>query len=637
MMTYRLRSVDTLCFIHIPKTGGTSFISLLDAQFHSRDICPSQLWMHLADHPFLSSDYRLIRGHFTYDDYARFVKSPVFISMFRHPIRRFISAYNFMNDYPDVWKHQQTKLDKVYQFNEQAGQAFERSIERYRKAVTLPLDAFVRDPFIQSTMQNLQIRFLTRATTDLSEFDGHALMPLAEQRLHSLPYFGLLEQFDASIALLSYVFGWHPIFQCQKLMVAKSQGYSQGIATATIECLEEINRPDLEFYDMIQSVFNQRFQEMQADLTRRYSSTLPNRQLTSWFSKLLPNWKKTTRAAKQLENPNLTSLSAKQNDSSLSWLDQPTSLSLKKYLDQHYCDRYSDRSFPKQSTIDLKFDQPIDGDGWHLREGNPETDTLIRWMGPGTASTLDLPLSDAQDLVVKIRVVGAIAADVVNSLRLMIGNQSISLSKLYHIDQPGCFLVIYQGTIPKEVIESDRPFTRLTFYINRTQSLHSLDPHNPDRRPIGLAFNWICIFPKVEPSPAEYRMFLFPQNDPCWQDAARFIQKYQDREDKLFAPLEFIEGLAAFEKSYPSNVLPYDTDAEQLIKCDWGIIHKGQIDQIPTVVLTHVRSWNPVFANAVFVILSPNTTLSPLSDEADLKALWNQIADRLKSEPTDPT
>ena len=615
MTPYCLHPSDTLCFVHIPKTGGTSFIALLDAQFHRYDICPSQLWIHLANHPFLSSDYRLARGHFAYDDYTRFIKSPVYISMFRHPVKRFISEYNFMNDYPGVWKQYLKELDKIYEFDEQAGQAFEQYTERYRKAVTLTLDEFIRDPLIQETAQNVQIRSLTRATTDMSAFNARALMPVAEERLHSLTYFGVLEQFEASMAMLSYTFGWHPILQYQKLMVARSNSYSKGISTATIDYLEDMNRPDLEFYETVKLCFAQRFSDMQSDLARRYPSAYSSRS-GSWLFRLLPKRK--------------TGKTSSDRNAGLNSLNKGALLSLKKALDAHYCDYYRDRSLPKQSIIDLCFDQPIDGSGWHLREGNPETDTLIRWMGPGTTSILDLPLSNAQDVTIKIKVIGGIATDVVDSLRLMVGKHSVSLFKLCHIEKPDCFLVVYYGKIEKDKINGSHPFTRLTFQINRTQSLQSLYPDNPDHRPIGLAFNRIYISPQVESFSAQNRMFLFPKDDVYWQEAALFIQKHQVNTDTVFAPLEFAEGLAGFKDSYPSNILPYEAETNMLKRCIWGVVHKGQLDRIPTSVLGHVRSWKPVFANSVFVILSSQTSLPSLQDNVDLNALWEMLAERLE-------
>jgi hypothetical protein len=41
-MEYRLKEAEQLCFLHIPKTAGTTFTAILDAKFDRADICPAE-------------------------------------------------------------------------------------------------------------------------------------------------------------------------------------------------------------------------------------------------------------------------------------------------------------------------------------------------------------------------------------------------------------------------------------------------------------------------------------------------------------------------------------------------------------------------------------------------------------------
>ena len=577
---YKLQPHDTLCFVHVPKTAGTTLISLLDAKFHRQDICPSQLWCHLATAPFLSSNYRLIRGHFTWDDYTQYVASPVFISMFRDPVQRTISEYNFMNDYPDSWKHQQEHVDAVYQFNHQAGVALETRIKLQQRAIATDLDSFVRDPFVQEAMRDPHLRAMATATTDASHPSTEHLLEIATKRLDDLVFFGILEDFQASMALLSYSFGWYPIVQYQKLMIAKTSDYLQGVSSGTLDCLRDMNQGDLVLYDRAVEQFRDRFRQMQTTLEATYGSS-----------------------------------------------DSQTQTAPESWLERHYIDCYTAHQHTKIHQLDLTFDQPISGTGWHLREGNADTDTLFRWTGPATESTLDLPLASGQDLTLRMKVVGGITPEVVNGLTLTVGDRPIPLTKVCHVQDDGLFLVLYQGTIPQSVIESDRPFTRLRFQVPRTQSLQSLDPSNPDYRPVGLAVNQIRLSPRVEPLAEGDRPFLFPLDDVYWRETAQFVRQRWLTSEKIVAPIEFAEY-------FPGQLTPYLQALKKPMGYNqWVIIHKGQIPTLPQHLFSTIETWTLVFANPVFAVLTARRDWQALdpTNHADAEAYHQAVLARLES------
>jgi len=44
---YQLKDDDTVFFLHVTKTAGTTFISILDSYFDHNSIYPEQLWHEL--------------------------------------------------------------------------------------------------------------------------------------------------------------------------------------------------------------------------------------------------------------------------------------------------------------------------------------------------------------------------------------------------------------------------------------------------------------------------------------------------------------------------------------------------------------------------------------------------------------
>ena len=86
-LVYKLQNDDILYFLHIPKTAGTTFISIIDEHFDYESIFPGQRWDQLLPKlPINFSKYRLVRGHFGYGIRQLLPKKPVYITMLRNPI-----------------------------------------------------------------------------------------------------------------------------------------------------------------------------------------------------------------------------------------------------------------------------------------------------------------------------------------------------------------------------------------------------------------------------------------------------------------------------------------------------------------------------------------------------------------------
>lgn len=92
-----------ICFVHIPKTGGTSLKRYMDQFFTTPDICP---WDQTIDLNFRDRaelvKYDLIRGHI-YGNIATEKLGPEYryVTMLRDPVKRIISDYYFHRNEPD--------------------------------------------------------------------------------------------------------------------------------------------------------------------------------------------------------------------------------------------------------------------------------------------------------------------------------------------------------------------------------------------------------------------------------------------------------------------------------------------------------------------------------------------------------
>src|SRR5262249_25272292 len=94
-LQYQIKPDDTVFYLHVPKTAGSTLADILDAKFDSAVIFHSHLLndlMKLSVHNLAA--YRFIHGHFPYTVVNNLLqKRFVGITMLRNPIDRVISQF----------------------------------------------------------------------------------------------------------------------------------------------------------------------------------------------------------------------------------------------------------------------------------------------------------------------------------------------------------------------------------------------------------------------------------------------------------------------------------------------------------------------------------------------------------------
>src|SRR5262249_51809560 len=95
---HQLTDTDSMFFLHIPKTAGTTFGRVLESRFRREEIYPPH-WLH--EHrdasPATFAPYRYFRGHFHDPDIRLMLgnRHPVCLTMLRDPVDRFLSHFAF--------------------------------------------------------------------------------------------------------------------------------------------------------------------------------------------------------------------------------------------------------------------------------------------------------------------------------------------------------------------------------------------------------------------------------------------------------------------------------------------------------------------------------------------------------------
>lgn len=147
----------------------------------------------------------------------------------------------------------------------------------------------------------------------------------------------------------------------------------------------------------------------------------------------------------------------------------------------------------RATTMRYVFDQVLPGLEWHDLEEHPEYGP-VQWSGPGTKSTLHLPLANDQDLAITIRVTNVLVWDVLASLQLAVNDEPVAIVHRLEFDN----VYLFEGRIPAATLAKSPGRSKLTFAVNRTLSPRDVDPSADDTRRLGLQFNWIAVEPSRE-------------------------------------------------------------------------------------------------------------------------------------------
>jgi hypothetical protein len=541
---YNLQEQDVLYFSHIPKTAGMTFRTIVEDHFHEDETCPATLNAQVKKIPIDDFQrFRLFRGHLGFTNIPELIptdKRLVNVTVVREPIARTISHYEYIRRMP--------------------GDPFYESVK------DMSLADFARKLPAGKLKKNIQTYHIAKlAHFELEELSPQEIFELSKQSLDNCAFVGLVERFQDSLFLLSYIFGWRPIINTRRENAAKSKKSLDEIPTETVDVIKKYSQYDIELYQYAKEIFEQRFNQMSQDLVEKYLDQVA---------------------------PELTFAPGEPVPSPL----------LAKLLDRHYNQRYADQqsSLPPHVTYD--FAQPLRGSGWQRRERATELGDF-RWIGPGTEATLDLPIAKDHptDMVIEFRTVRThlMASDIVNTLKVEVNGQPLNLYVLHH--EHGNQL--YQGLIPKAILQSDRFFTEFKFRVDRVISLQELNPKDPDTRLLGVALNFVQVFP------ADWRYeksLLAPSlESPIWKTTADFLLNHIQPQEAIAAPLIFQALLLRSIITYSSFLTGEPVQ--------WLILHKGNCDRQGSLLFKLMnQGFKPVFANEVFVVFTTRKDVSSL-------------------------
>lgn len=258
-----MRSDDVLVYLHIPKTGGSSIIAILDEQFSKDEIFP--LHSPTAEDYFFAFTlkelrrFRFVRGHFFFGPYdahiyKHLIQNPICATMLRDPVQRTISEYRHVRRVPHHRLHH--------------GLATSDN----------PLQDFLTQPEYNPLITNRQIRLVIGAypfrpsgLNRPNTISDEAFLTWGKQKLEQFAFVGLMERFEESVQLLMHTFRWRPPREIPRLNVATDSFSEDTISEDALEIIRARTELDRELYTYAETLFEERLVRMREELSRHDS------------------------------------------------------------------------------------------------------------------------------------------------------------------------------------------------------------------------------------------------------------------------------------------------------------------------------------------------------------------------------
>jgi len=244
-------------YLHIPKTGGTSLISFLNAQYCPARVCPAQLLPELFEiDPAQLAQYQFFRGHLWYGLDSYVGRKLRYLTMLRDPIRRTVSWYMHVRRDAGAYRHRQVVSEawSLLDFVTDESTSWDLiNTQTLFLAVDLDYRQLAADP----------VGYGQRIVREHAFRRGdRSLLERAKRRLETMDFFGITERMQDSMYLLAHTFDFDPGFPEQHLNVSSERPASEGLSAEAVHAIEERTVLDRELYQWGQALFAERYGQM---------------------------------------------------------------------------------------------------------------------------------------------------------------------------------------------------------------------------------------------------------------------------------------------------------------------------------------------------------------------------------------
>lgn len=243
---------DTLIFLHLPRTGGTTLRDILSKQYPERKTFENKTLLD-TDENFNNSKinelshYNLIKGHVYFGVHKYISQSSKYFSMMRDPVERTISSYNYIKKRSNHPFYNLANELNLIDFIE-CGQNI--MVNNGQTRLIAGRDTSLNVPFNKMDSSHLEM-----AKTNINE---------------QFLLVGFTERYDETILLLQHLLQWKTPYYSIANAVKRVQKTDE-LDSNIISLIKHYNQMDIELYKYANKKFDdtwKSFPAVQEELER---------------------------------------------------------------------------------------------------------------------------------------------------------------------------------------------------------------------------------------------------------------------------------------------------------------------------------------------------------------------------------
>ncbi len=271
---------EVLIFLHIPKAGGTTLGEIISRQYPPESFCEVSFErLDTFERFFAMSDaekarIRCVKGHYPFGIHEYLPGRPVYVTMFRDPVARFISEYRFLREFPEV------RPDLPVP--DEALESFAAYLDHVHGSGALNWQVRMAGGFLP----------MGRLTVPLDPLPDDAVDVAIANLERSCAVVGTLDRFDESVVLMKRVLGWRGRIHYLRENVNKRSPRAADITDKDRKRLAELMAPDLKLYAYASERLDREIRAQGPDFAReaarfrRWNNLLVN--LQGKYQRLVP-------------------------------------------------------------------------------------------------------------------------------------------------------------------------------------------------------------------------------------------------------------------------------------------------------------------------------------------------------------
>jgi len=242
---------DTIIFLHIPKTAGTTLDRILHQEYEPQQIynLGQTVQKSIRAYQELATEekevIRIVSGHTPYGFHKYVPGSSTYFTFLRDPVDRVVSFYHFV------------KNQEQHYLNTAATKEFSGIKPFVSSGITTMVDngqtRLISGVWLEPRFGEITSQTFEQAKTNLSQ---------------SFSVVGLTEQFDATLLLLRETFNWHDI-KYMRQNVTKVSPLERNLTPEERETILSINQWDVALYEYAHALFEQQIAALGPDFSHQ--------------------------------------------------------------------------------------------------------------------------------------------------------------------------------------------------------------------------------------------------------------------------------------------------------------------------------------------------------------------------------